>query len=86
MLFILIFFIALNTAHALADNQTQSYIDADDYTAYENVKDTYKVILKSNSTPLSKKTIKFTLNNKTTAKKTNSKGVASIDLNLKAGI
>ena len=62
-----------------------SSIKASDYTGYVGVKNTFKVVLTSNNKPLSNKIVKFTVNSKTTSKKTNSKGEASIDLNLAKG-
>ena len=62
-----------------------STIKGSDYTAYVGVKNTYKVVLKSNNTPLSNKVVKFTVNGKTVEKKTNKKGEASININLAKG-
>ena len=58
---------------------------ASDYTAYVGVKNNYKVVLNANNKPLSKKIVNFSVNGKTFSKKTNSKGEASLDLNLKKG-
>ena len=60
-------------------------IKSKDVVAYSGVKNTYEVELTSSNTKLSGKVIKFTLDGKTYSKKTNSKGVASLDFNLPKG-
>ena len=81
--------VELNETHEeVTVNETlkaDTTIKADSYTAYEGVKNTYKVELSSGNTKLSGKVIKFTLNGKTYNKKTNSKGVASLGIDLKKG-
>ena len=58
-----------------------SKITGSSYTAYTGVKNTYSVILKSGSEPLSKRVIVFKINGKTFSKKTNAQGKASININ-----
>ena len=65
--------------------QIETTIKAQSYTAYEGVKNTYKVELSAGDVKLSKKVIKFTLNGKTFDKTTNSKGEAKFDFNLPKG-
>ena len=62
-----------------------SKITASNYVAYEGIKNKYTVTLKSNDKPLSGKTVTFELNGKTYNKKTNSKGQASINIDLAKG-
>ena len=60
---------------------SDSKIKASSYTAYVGVKNTYSVTLTAGSTQLAGRSITFKINGKTYVKKTNSKGVASIDIN-----
>jgi len=58
-----------------------SKIKASSYTAYVGVKNTYSVTLTAGDTPLAGRLVTFKINGKTVSKKTNSKGVASININ-----
>lgn len=57
-----------------------SKIKASAYTAYVGVKNTYSVTLTAGGTPLADRMVTFKINGKTVKSKTNSKGVASINI------
>jgi len=57
-----------------------SKIKASAYTAYVGVKNTYSVTLTAGDTPLADRMVTFKINGKTVKSKTNSKGVASINI------
>lgn len=62
-----------------------SEIKAKDKVSYHNYEDTFDVALSSNKAPLANKQVKIIINNVVYNKKTNSKGIASVDFKLKAG-
>ena len=62
-----------------------SKIKAPSYTAYIGVANIYTVTLTAGDTPLADRPVTFKLNGKTYTKRTNSKGQASININLPKG-
>ena len=62
-----------------------SKITASNYVAYQGIKNKYTVTLTADKKPLSGKTVTFELDGKTYNKKTNSKGQASINIDLAKG-
>lgn len=66
-------------------SSSTSKIKASNYVAYVGIKNRYTVTLTAGSTPLDGRTVKFTLNGKSYNVKTNSKGQASLNINLKKG-
>lgn len=63
----------------------KSKIQASDYVAYIGLKNTYTVTLTVDGVSLAGREVTFNINGKTVTKKTNSKGKASINLDLKKG-
>ncbi|SEK54225.1 Putative glycosyl hydrolase domain-containing protein [Methanobrevibacter gottschalkii] len=55
------------------------------YAKHISFKNTYKITLTADGIPLSNRIVKFTINGKSYSKKTDSKGVASLPIGLKAG-
>ena len=74
-----------NSTSILVLSTSSSKIKASSYTAYEGFKNTYSVTLTAGDTPLAGKTVVFKINGKTFNKKTNSMGIATIDINEAAG-
>ncbi len=62
-----------------------SKIKASNYVAYQGIKNKFTVTLTANGKALAKKVITFKINGKTISKKTDSKGKASINIDLKKG-
>ena len=69
-----------NSTSILVLSTSTSKITASSYTAYAGFKNTYSVTLTAGDTPLSGKTVVFKINGKTFKKKTNSNGVAKINI------
>lgn len=77
--------LSTNTTELLVISTPVSTIKASDYVAYEGLKNTYTVKLLAGDTPLPDRNVTFTINGESITVKTNSKGKASIDLDLKKG-
>lgn len=73
------------SAKILVLSTSTSKITASAYTAYVGIKNTYTVTLTVGGMALSGRTITFKVNGKKTNVNTNSKGQASININLKKG-
>ncbi len=73
------------TKEILVISTQTSKISASSYVAYVGVKNAYTVKLTVGGLPLQGRTITFTINGKKIYKKTNSKGKASIDIDLPKG-
>lgn len=73
------------TKEILVISTQTSKITASDYTAYIGAKNTYTVTLTVGGIPLTGRTVTFNVNGKTINKKTNSKGKASINIDLAKG-
>lgn len=72
-------------ANVFVVSSSTSKIKASDYTAYKGLKNTYTVTLTAGDTLLSGREIIFKVNGETYKRTTDSKGQATLEINLKAG-
>jgi hypothetical protein len=74
-----------NTTEILVISTSTSKIKGADYTAYVGVNNKFKVTLTVGGLPLANRIVVFNINGKSISKRTNSNGVAGINIDEKAG-